>query len=190
MNSEDNWSVSTDPYSTAKRESERLVWDYCNERGIDVTVLCPGVVIGPVMAKAHTKASPIFLRDIIYGNKILNMPANFVDVRDVAKAHVNALTVSGRYLLTNEACNTLELATIASRLFPRYKFDAYPKYPPWLLKALFFVPSLKLFTQHVQYDNSKAKRDLGIDFTPLDISVRDGILSMMDQGFVTPRLRL
>ena len=30
----------------------------------DVVVMCPGVVIGPVMTKAHTKASPLYVREV------------------------------------------------------------------------------------------------------------------------------
>merc|ERR1719215_194056 len=43
------------------------------------------------MTKAHTKASPVFLRQILYGNKQVNAPMTIVDVRDVAEAHVRAL---------------------------------------------------------------------------------------------------
>jgi hypothetical protein len=41
-----------------------------NKKGRYAVSLNPGIVIGPVMAKAHTKASAIFLRDIIFNNKV------------------------------------------------------------------------------------------------------------------------
>lgn len=43
------------------------------------------------MTKAHTKASPVFIRQLIYGNALPNLYTHFVDVRDVAEAHVQAL---------------------------------------------------------------------------------------------------
>ena len=38
--------------------------------GRSAVAVNPGVVIGPVMTKAHTKASAIFLRDITFNNKV------------------------------------------------------------------------------------------------------------------------
>jgi len=37
----------------------------------------PGVVIGPVMTKAHTKASAVFLRDIIFNSKVTAAHVSF-----------------------------------------------------------------------------------------------------------------
>ena len=49
------------------------------------------MVIGPVFTKQHTKASPVFLREIVFNNKVMNFPSTYVDVRDVAIGHVNAM---------------------------------------------------------------------------------------------------
>ena len=46
---------------------------------------------GPCLTKAHTKASPSFLRQFLYGNKAPNAWISVVDVREVAEAHVVAL---------------------------------------------------------------------------------------------------
>jgi len=64
-------------------------------------------VIGPVLSRSHTKASAYFLYACIMGKKAMNFPCTFVDVRDVAVGHVNAMErlpdVHGkRYLLTND----------------------------------------------------------------------------------------
>jgi hypothetical protein len=41
----------------------------------------------------------------------------------------------------------------------------------------------------VTFDNRAAKEALGVAFRPLDESVRDGIQSMIDLGFVKPKYR-
>ena len=81
-----------DAYGVAKTEAEKLVHaHFASHSDRSSVAVNPGVVIGPVMTKAHTKASALFLRDLIYGNKVMNFPCTFVDVRDVAAGHVNAL---------------------------------------------------------------------------------------------------
>ena len=105
----------------------------------------PGVVIGPVFTKSHTKASAVFLRDAIFGNKVMNFPATFVDVRDVAKAHINALEKlpefhGRRFILTNDtkcfAQGAIELGPVAERALPGYKFEPQPRYPEAIMSVL------------------------------------------------------
>ena len=51
--------------------------------GSDVRALILGcawaVVIGPVSTKAHTKASAVFIREVIFGNPVLTFPSTYVD---------------------------------------------------------------------------------------------------------------
>ena len=58
-----------DAYGCGKSEAEKLVWEAARGGGLgfDVVALNPSVVIGPVLAKAHTKASPIFVRQMLCG---------------------------------------------------------------------------------------------------------------------------
>lgn len=199
--SEDDWNdwsrAETDAYGYAKTKAERAVADF----GLKSYVaLNPSIVIGPVMTKQHTKASAIFLRNIIYGNKVLNVPSNFVDVRDVAAAHVRALEridqIEGpkRFVLTCDApcANSTELATRAARVLPEYRFSAPPMYDPARMKYL-YMPLSRLplvgskimsdfdrlaFTTPIHFSNSRAKSQLGLEFRDLDATVRDGVLSV------------
>ena len=91
---EATWSTIArgDPYGYAKLSAERLV----REAGLaspfyDTVSINPVVVFGPCLTKAHTKASPSFLRQFLYGNKAPDAWVSVVDVRDVAAAHVVAL---------------------------------------------------------------------------------------------------
>ena len=43
--------------------------------------------------QAHTKASPVFIRQLLFGNEMPDTYMQFVDVREVAAAHVAALKI-------------------------------------------------------------------------------------------------
>ena len=174
-----------DAYGVAKTEAEKLVHEhFSSDSDRSSVAVNPGVVIGPVMTKAHTKASALFLRDLIYGNKVMNFPCTFVDVRDVAIGHVNALEKlpdfkGRRFILVNdEECHmqgALDLEEVATRNFPGYRFDIQPKYPEWAMKnarPLSRLPVLgsSIMDEYqrtaqstpVQFDNSSARNDLGV----------------------------
>ena len=64
-----------------------------SRRAYDYVAINPVVVFGPCLTKAHTKASPSFLRDFLFGNPKPDAWITVVDVREVALAHVVALQV-------------------------------------------------------------------------------------------------
>ena len=206
-----DWSTleNGDAYGVGKTTAERIARDhFADDATRHVVAVNPAIVVGPVMTKAHTKASPIFLRDIIYGNPIPNSEnGNFVDVRDVAAAHVTAMErareLDGqRFVLVNDhpCVNLLEIGTVAQESFPDYDLTAKPAYPPWKLSlgiALSHVPVVgpkvmtefqrSIMTTPTNFANVNAKSKLGILFKPLKDTLRDAVRSMVDQGFAKPR---
>lgn len=213
--SEDDWNdysrPETDAYGYAKTLAERRAAKRCLERGLAYVALNPAVVIGPVMTKQHTKASPIFLRNIIFGNPIFNVPSSFVDVRDVATAHVEALEriddIVGprRFVLASDygCINATELVAIAEGVLPQYDFSAPPMYDPVRMRFL-YMPLSRLplvgraimseyqrraFATPIHFDNAHAKAQLGLTFKPLPTTVCDGVESIVAAGYATPRPR-
>jgi len=47
LREETPWQKDPHPYTAAKRETERLVLDYCGKKGLNATVLQPTIVYGP-----------------------------------------------------------------------------------------------------------------------------------------------
>ncbi|RXW13235.1 hypothetical protein EST38_g12620 [Candolleomyces aberdarensis] len=93
-----------DPYYTyfaAKAISEKAVWDFAREHpNLDIATILPGFVYGP-FAKHFPKPTSVsglgtnsFPYLLINGQVPPAAPPYFVDVRDVAKAHVRALSLS------------------------------------------------------------------------------------------------
>ena len=80
--------------------------------------------------------------------------------------------------------------------------DAPPKYPPAVLavvRALSFVPVVGGYVMSeferlgmetpIRLANAAARNELGVEFRPLEETVRDGVAAMIDGGFVKPRPR-
>lgn len=83
------------------------------------------------MTKAHTKASPSFLRDFLYNNPKPNAWISVVDVREVADAHVVALqkpeAAGNRYIIAraDSAANLTTLAAQTVAANPEYIIKPY-----------------------------------------------------------------
>lgn len=206
-----DWAtLASDPYGYAKTEAEKLVWEFAKKhaRKIRVRALNPCVVLGPVKTKAHTKSSTIFLRESIYNNPVPPIWACYVDVRDVGLAHVRALQLvtdePHRFVLASDSpsMQASELGAIAQRELPQYQLRTPPKYSPmiiWLLVILSYIPVFGRFvlnplersalTWRERLNNEKAKRMLKLKFRPLSETCRDGVISIIEGGYVKPKPR-
>ena len=71
------------------------MWQYMRERGphFSLTTILPSLVVGPLLSTAHTPAFT-FIRSLGEARWQDRKMTNAVDVRDVARAHVLALTVA------------------------------------------------------------------------------------------------
>lgn len=93
------------PYMFAKREAEKAAWDFVRQDGVDIDliVINPSMILGPLLTQHCYAESFDFVRDIVTGKMmgIVDIAVNVVDVRDVAVAHFNALenrAARGRYV--------------------------------------------------------------------------------------------
>jgi nucleoside-diphosphate-sugar epimerase len=96
---EDDWSVLDGPgmntYGRSKTLAERAAWDFMALEGgsMELATMLPVAVMGPVMGQAISGANHIILRLLsgeLPGYPNLWIP--IVDVRDVARAHLLAMT--------------------------------------------------------------------------------------------------
>ena len=213
--SETDWncwsSIENDPYGFAKTKAEELVWNFAKHNSsIRVRILNPVIVLGPVMNKAHTKSSTFFLRQAIFNNAVQPVFGCFVDVRDVAEAHVQALIlvkdadVVHRFILScdSPSMRASDLGKIAQIELPQYELKTPALYSPlfaWLLVLLSMLPFIGRFilnelersalTWREKINNRKAKSILGIRFRPLNETVKDGVESIIQGGYAAPKPR-
>jgi dihydroflavonol-4-reductase len=125
------------------------------------------------------------------------LPLYLVDVRDVAKAHVRAIQVEAcanqRYIcVATKDLWVSDAARILKKYFPNYPIMTVP--PPDFV--LHYLPGFiankseallfgKENTGHwFKLNNSKTKKDMGIEFTDLEVSLRDTAKSMIEFALV------
>ena len=97
---EDDWTDETNPRDTspcdrAKTIAERAAWAWLSEEGggLELVTVNPGLVLGPVLGSDYS-ASIEFVKKLLDGS-IPALPRfgfNVVDVRDVARLHLLAMT--------------------------------------------------------------------------------------------------
>jgi nucleoside-diphosphate-sugar epimerase len=123
------------------------------------------------------------------------MGVGVVDVRDVAQEHFNAgfnPNASGRYITSAHNSNFLEMGQV---LLPKYG-DKYPlpkkALPKWLV-VLIGPMTNKLFTRKYirnnmnvawKADNSKIKKELGIQFRPLQTTMEEAFQVVIDEKLI------
>jgi cinnamoyl-CoA reductase len=86
-------SMSIQSYQWSKAESEKQAWEISKELGVPMVSLCPSFVFGPPFSKEMTSSfSTELVGKWIQGQSEVQSRL-FVDIRDLAKAHVAAGTL-------------------------------------------------------------------------------------------------
>jgi nucleoside-diphosphate-sugar epimerase len=190
--SEDFWNSSSAPvdgvfpeprnvhaYRWSKTVAERAAWDFVasEKPRFDITCICPPMVLGPNLQKLSSKKdlnqSSLILYRMISGEMQYAMPGSvgFVDVRDVAKAHILAAetpaAASQRYLCSGITQTWLSVAHLMQKIFPGKPI------PTSCEDGRAEQPCMNL-------DNSKICGDLGIEFMPLEETLRDQCQSFFE----------
>jgi dihydroflavonol-4-reductase len=111
------------PYFKAKTLAERRAWDLAGELGLDLVTVLPGPFGGPGFVRPTPTID--LIAGIMKGAMSVAAPPiayPYVDVRDVASAHVMALMsgATGRFIAINEPIPMLaDIAREMNRLDPR-----------------------------------------------------------------------
>ena len=198
FNQTEDPSVTGDFYGYAKRVAEKIAVDAGADESssFDTVVINPGVVIGESLCKAHTKASPVFIRQIIYGNEQPELFFSWCDAEDVAQAHFEALVrddasqAPGRFIIANEFHGTVtDVLPMMKKLFPEYQMAAVTT--PWWKKALqyFFLNNYQyaMLASRIKVDGNLATKRLGIKYCSMEESLKRTVESMVDKGYVKPK---
>lgn len=170
-------------YSKSKTIAERAAWDYINslpeESRPELAMINPGFVLGPLIAPNISASHEVVRR--LLAKEVPGLPNinfNLVDVRDVARAHVTALTSpstpGNRYICVNSRLAFKDIAKIVhDRAAPQGIVTTLKSVPDWLVRLLaLFKPDLRIVASRlgkdVSFDTRKIREELA--FTPLDLS--------------------
>ena len=157
-------------YRASKKFAEKSAWEFVKEAKpqFDLITICPPLIWGPIIGKVDMAALNESNRQLwaAMQNKDLlpQQPVQWwVDVRDVAKAHANALSPSvkgnQRFLTSAGFWSWPKIADALRKQFPNKQFPTTPK--DYELKKTF------------QLDSSKAEKELGIQWTTLESTLHD-----------------
>lgn len=134
------------PYFRGKTLAERRAWELSTELGLDLVTVLPGAFAGPGFVRPTPTVD--LVHSIMKGAMELAAPPldyPYVDVRDVAAAHVMALVsgAKGRFIAINEPIPTFtEIARLMHDIDPRI---GAPKFtlPRFVMPVLPFLDGLQ-----------------------------------------------
>ncbi|MDX1469822.1 MAG: aldehyde reductase [Acidimicrobiia bacterium] len=207
---EEDWndrdSLDRSPYNYSKTMAERAAWEYVDGggAGFDLVVINPPGVIGPSLVPRVNETDSFFI-GLTNGTQpvVVLVDWPFVDVRDVALAHIRAIErpkASGRYLTAAGNATSAQIKAYGQEVLgDRYKFPRIHLDGPVgtaIARALIRLQpsSIRGFLYdtvgrpHV-VDNSKIRRELGIQFRDLGDSIRATWRDLDRLGFLGRRVK-
>ncbi|KAJ6346895.1 hypothetical protein OIU76_003560 [Salix suchowensis] len=160
-------------YCYGKAVAEQAAWDMAEEKGVDLVVVNPVLVLGPLL-QPTVNASIIHILKYLTGSAktYANSVQAYVHVRDVALAHILVFetpSASGRYLCSESVLHRGEVVEILAKFFPEYPIptkcsdEKNPRKQPY------------------KFSNQKLK-DLGLEFTSVKQCLYETVKSLQEKG--------
>jgi nucleoside-diphosphate-sugar epimerase len=183
---ERDWSILSDEvgaYEKSKTIAERAAWDFVAslpaERRLELVTINPGLVLGPILDEDYGTSGEVvrkLLRRDMPGCPDVGWAV--VDVRDVASAHLAAMTTpeaaGQRFVCAVQHASMREIAEILQRHFgPRGYRVPTRSVPDWLLRAVaVFDRTARLAVQELgkrqDLSSERSRQLLGWNPRPLE----------------------
>lgn len=164
---------STTAYAKSKTLAERAAWEIAKSRGLKLTTVNPGLVVGPPLDE-HYGASLGLIERILKGRDPMMPPFGFpmVDVRDVAEMHLRALqrseTIGRRYIAASGSMAMVDMGRTLKAAYPTRRIPTREA-PKALVKLLsLFDPAIKTILPKLGHlervSNARAVSEMGMEF--------------------------
>lgn len=161
-------------YPISKTLAEKAVWKFVEETGLDVVVINPGCVLGPLLQPRLNSSSGVLL-NLMQGSSDSQELSwlGIIHVHDVARAHIlvyETADAKGRHLCTNGIIHFSDLAEEVAQMYPQYNVYRFKEEThPGLVRSA--NPCGKLVS-------------LGFTFTSQQETIRAAVSSLQDGGFL------
>ncbi|EOD27372.1 hypothetical protein EMIHUDRAFT_73363, partial [Emiliania huxleyi CCMP1516] len=172
----ENW------YCLSKTAAERVAWEVSRASSLDLCVLNPTLIFGP----PHLNTSQNTIVGMMDGSlsQLDNSCKSIVDVRDVAEAHVAAITTGSgwgeRFLLIGATPHQAEIADAVREALPA----GMKANVPTSVSAVLGPPVMAQSPPNpVLYDASPSERLLGIKYRSTKEMVQQSVASLLANGF-------
>ncbi|CAA2964637.1 tetraketide alpha-pyrone reductase 2-like [Olea europaea subsp. europaea] len=114
-------------YAYAKTIAEQEAWKVAEKSGIDLVVVNPSFVVGPLLAPQPTSTLLLILA-VITGRKgeYPNTTVGFVHIDDVVSAHILAMeenNASGRLVCSSSVAHWSEIIEMLKAKYPSYPYE-------------------------------------------------------------------
>jgi dihydroflavonol-4-reductase len=198
---EADWTDPAHPdtyaYVRSKTIAERAArdWMAANGAGMEFVTINPGLILGPVLGRDFStslEALKKLLEGALPGLPRLGFPVT--DVRDVADAHVKALTHPGidgeRFLVAGPFLWLEDIARILkAKLGPRARKVPTMRLPGFLVKlSALFDPTVRMVIPELAraraVDSSHVTRVLGVHLRPVEDTIVETAESLLAAGIV------
>ncbi|CAL5352434.1 cinnamoyl-CoA reductase 1-like isoform X2 [Camellia sinensis] len=159
-------------YHLSKTLAEDAAWKFAKEKCIDMVVINPSIVIGPLLQPTLNASSAAILELINGSQTYPNVSYGWINVKDVANAHIQAYEIpsaSGRYCLVERIAHYSEVVKILHELYPSFQLPRK-------------VADDKPYIPFHQVSQEKAKT-LGIDFISLEEGLKEIVESLTEKKF-------
>ena len=182
MSQHRGWFVSE--YERSKTVAERLLFDTATS--VDVVSVNPSSVQGPGRATGTGRLLLAAARG--RARLAVNAVLSIVDIADCARGHLLAAErgVKGeRYLLSGSTIDVKDLVRVLNRLTTNTTRPVFLSpsrlelLAPWIGVLDRLIPgvgvceeSIRVLLEGHRYDGGKAVRDLGLEYTPLEDTLR------------------
>lgn len=190
-------SLSHQPYPYSKVLAEKEAWKIHDAQSDwKLVVMNPSFVMGPSLTKSTASESLNFMTEILKGKYYTGVPhlqISFVDVRDVASAHIAALendNAKGRHILSERTESMFNFTQLIKKKYgDQYKLPLMesPKFMLYILGWMYGV-TVKFISRNVGHplkvNNSKSKKELGVVYTPIEQTIEDMVEQMKKDGIV------
>jgi dihydroflavonol-4-reductase len=194
---ESHWSDTTNDrmshYSISKTLAEKAAWDYVKDNDVDfkLSVINPTAVIGPSLSKDIGVSNSLILR-LLNGSMpaLAKIHIGYVDVRDVAKAHILAMTNSAsdgeRFIVSEKEMWLHESAQVLINAGHKAPSRVMPN---WFLKimAMFngdMVTISKMAGKSRDCHSTKAKDVLGWNPIPAEDSILETAKQLIEYKLI------
>jgi nucleoside-diphosphate-sugar epimerase len=167
--------------------AEKEAWAICDrQKRWTMVAINPGLILGPALTPSSDSGSLFLLDELLRGSFFYgaaDFAFTYVDVRDVALAHMRAALnekASGRYILAEKGM--ISLFDMAKMIRPYHRKPyLLPRYqlPHWVIRLVgpFFGLTQEYIRHHLgirfTVDNHRSIEELGIVYRPAEETLAD-----------------
>ncbi|XP_068304533.1 cinnamoyl-CoA reductase 1-like [Pyrus communis] len=160
-------------YCYGKAVAEQAAWVEAKEKGVDLVVVNPVLVLGPLL-QSTVNASTIHILKYLTSSTqtYANSVQGYMHVRDVALAHIlvyETPSASGRYICAESVLHRGDVVEILAKFFPKYPIPNKCK------------DNGKSRAESYKFTNQKL-RDLGLELTPVKHTLYETVKSLQEKG--------